>query len=111
MSARGSTVFDVVVIGGGHAGAEAAWAAAHLGMNVAMVTLNPAKIGQMSCNPAIGGSAKGQIVREVDALGGLMGLAATAAGIQYRMLNLSSGPAAHAPRTHCDKYRDAPAVR
>src|SRR5690606_41286062 len=111
MSARGSTVFDVVVIGGGHAGAEAAWAAAHLGMNVAMVTLNPAKIGQMSCNPAIGGSAKGQIVREVDALGGLMGTASDRAGIQFRMLNLSKGPAVHGPRAQCDKYRYAAEVQ
>src|SRR5687768_15509873 len=96
--------FDVIVIGGGHAGAEAAWAAAHMGARVALVTLNPAHIGQMSCNPAIGGSAKGQIVREVDALGGLMGLAADVTGIQFRMLNASKGPAVHGPRAQCDKY-------
>ena len=103
--------FDVIVIGGGHAGAEAAWAAANTGCAVALVTLDPAKIGQMSCNPAIGGSAKGQIVREVDALGGLMGLAADATGIQFRMLNLSKGPAVHGPRAQCDKYRYAAFVR
>jgi tRNA uridine 5-carboxymethylaminomethyl modification enzyme len=110
MPGNGSS-FDVIVIGGGHAGAEAAWAAAHLGANVALVTLDPARIGQMSCNPAIGGSAKGQIVREVDALGGLMGLAADAAGIQFRMLNLSKGAAVHGPRAQCDKYRYAAAVQ
>src|SRR5688500_3444173 len=94
----GRTQLEVIVIGGGHAGAEAAWAAARMGAAVALVTLDPARIGQMSCNPAIGGSAKGQIVREVDALGGLMGLAADAAGIQFRILNASKGPAVHGPR-------------
>ena len=103
--------FDVIVIGGGHAGAEAAWAATSLGANVAMVTLDPATIGQMSCNPAIGGSAKGQMVRELDALGGLMGLAADASGIQFRTLNLSKGPAVHGPRAQCDKYRYARAIQ
>ena len=103
--------FDVIVIGGGHAGAEAAWAAASIGATVALVTLDPAKIGQMSCNPAIGGTAKGQMVRELDALGGLMGLAADAGGIQFRTLNLSKGPAVHGPRAQCDKYRYAAAVR
>lgn len=103
--------FDVIVIGGGHAGAEAAWAAAHLGASVAMVTLKASKIGQMSCNPAIGGSAKGQIVREVDALGGLMGVAADRAGIQFRMLNASKGAAVHGPRAQCDKYRYAGEVQ
>ncbi len=103
--------FDIIVIGGGHAGAEAAWAAAGMGASVGLVTLDPAKIGQMSCNPAIGGSAKGQIVREVDALGGLMGLAADASGIQFRMLNLSKGPAVHGPRGQCDKYRYAAVVQ
>lgn len=112
--ADSSSKFDVIVIGGGHAGAEAAWAASvvgGLGCQVVLVTLDPTKIGQMSCNPAIGGSAKGQIVREVDALGGLMGLAADAAGIQFRLLNRSKGPAVHGPRAQCDKYRYAAAVR
>ncbi len=103
--------YDVLIIGGGHAGAEAAWAAAKLVDRVALVTLDPAKIGQMSCNPAIGGQAKGQIVREVDAMGGLMGLAADASGIQFRVLNLSKGPAVHGPRAQCDKYVYARTVR
>ena len=102
---------DVIVIGGGHAGAEAAWAARSVGCRVALVTLDPAKIGQMSCNPAVGGSAKGQIVREIDAMGGLMGRAADAAGIQFRVLNQSKGPAVRGPRAQCDKYRYAAAVR
>ena len=85
--------FDIIVIGGGHAGAEAAWAASRLGASVALVTLDPARVGQMSCNPAIGGQAKGQMVREVDALGGLMGIATDNTGIQFRMLNRSKGPA------------------
>ena len=110
MTVANSLDFDVIVIGGGHAGAEAAWAAANLGASVAMVTLDPQRIGQMSCNPAIGGSAKGQMVRELDALGGLMGLAADASGIQFRTLNLSKGPAVHGPRAQCDKYRYAAAV-
>ena len=84
---------DMVVIGGGHAGAEAAWAGARLGMTTALVTLDPARIAQMSCNPAIGGLAKGQMVREIDALGGLMGIATDNTGIQFRMLNRSKGPA------------------
>ncbi len=97
--------FDVVVIGGGHAGAEAAWAAAGAGASVALVTLDPARIGAMSCNPAIGGLAKGQMVREIDALGGLMALAADATGIQFRILNASRGPAVRGPRCQSDKYR------
>lgn len=103
--------FDIVVIGGGHAGAEAAWAASRLGASVAMVTLDPARIGQMSCNPAIGGLAKGQMVREVDALGGLMGLAIDNTGIQFRMLNRSKGPAVWGPRAQADKYRYATEVQ
>ncbi|MBV8781980.1 MAG: FAD-dependent oxidoreductase, partial [Phycisphaerae bacterium] len=103
--------FDILVIGGGHAGAEAAWAASRLGASVAMVTLDPTRIGQMSCNPAIGGLAKGQMVREIDALGGLMGLASDATGIQFRMLNRSKGPAVWGPRAQADKYKYAAEVQ
>ena len=103
--------YDVIVIGGGHAGAEAAWAAANLGAAVAMVTMDPAKIGAMSCNPAMGGLAKGQMIREIDALDGLMGLAADRTGIQFRMLNASKGPAVQGPRSQNDKYRYAQAVQ
>src|SRR5436853_2224507 len=99
--------FDIVVIGGGHAGAEAAWAASRLGANTALVSLDPGRIGQMSCNPAIGGLAKGQMVREVDALGGLMGIATDNTGIQFRMLNRSKGPAVWGPRAQADKYKYA----
>src|SRR5438105_12696626 len=99
--------YDIIVIGGGQAGAEAAWAAAHLGAAVALITLDPARIGAMSCNPAIGGLAKGQMVREIDALGGLMGIATDNTGIQFRMLNRSKGPAVWGPRAQCDKYRYA----
>jgi len=103
--------FDVVVIGGGHAGCEAAWAGASLGARVALVTLDPAKVGVMSCNPAIGGLAKGQIVREIDAMGGLMPLAADATGIQFRVLNQSRGPAVRGPRAQCDRHAYAEAVQ
>lgn len=101
------TAYDILVIGGGHAGAEAAWAASRLGASVALITLDPARIGQMSCNPAIGGLAKGQMVREIDALGGLMGIATDNTGIQFRMLNRSKGPAVWGPRAQADKYKYA----
>lgn len=103
--------YDIIVIGGGHAGAEAAWAASRLGASVALVTLDPSRIGQMSCNPAIGGLAKGQMVREIDALGGLMGRAIDNTGIQFRMLNRSKGPAVWGPRAQADKYKYAVEVQ
>ena len=110
------------MIGGGHAGVEAAWAAANLlpaerdaggraAPTVALVTLDASKIGVMSCNPAIGGLAKGQLVREIDAMGGLMGLAADATGIQFKVLNTSKGPAVHGPRCQSDKHAYAEAVQ
>ncbi|TWU45424.1 tRNA uridine 5-carboxymethylaminomethyl modification enzyme MnmG [Novipirellula aureliae] len=95
--------YDVIVIGAGHAGTEAAAAAARLGAKTALLTTNLDTVGQMSCNPAIGGVAKGQIVREVDALGGLMGKAIDATGIQFRLLNKRKGPAMHSPRAQADK--------
>ncbi|MFG0330245.1 MAG: tRNA uridine-5-carboxymethylaminomethyl(34) synthesis enzyme MnmG [Phycisphaerales bacterium] len=103
--------FDVIVVGGGHAGAEAAWAAAALVERVALVTMKADKIGAMSCNPAIGGLAKGQMVREIDALGGIMGRAIDATGIQFRMLNTSRGAAVHGPRAQADKYAYAREVQ
>jgi tRNA uridine 5-carboxymethylaminomethyl modification enzyme len=97
--------FDCIVIGGGHAGAEAAFAASKMGAKSCLITISRDTIAKMSCNPAIGGLAKGQIAREVDALGGLMGLATDATGIQFRMLNRSKGPAVWAPRAQTDKYK------
>jgi len=97
--------FDIIVIGSGHAGIEAAHAAARLGAATCLLTMDIETIGKMSCNPAIGGLAKGQIAREVDALGGLMGLATDACGIQFRMLNRSKGPAVQSPRAQADKYQ------
>src|ERR1700687_2270621 len=95
--------FEVLVIGGGHAGVEAAHAAARMGRSTGLLTADRAAIGRMSCNPAIGGLAKGQLVREIDALGGLMGTLADRAGIQFKMLNRSRGPAVWGPRAQCDK--------
>jgi tRNA uridine 5-carboxymethylaminomethyl modification enzyme len=95
--------YDVAVVGAGHAGCEAAMAAARMGLRTALFTLNVDLIAQMSCNPAVGGIAKGHLVREIDALGGLMGEVTDAVGIQFRLLNTSRGPAVWSPRAQCDK--------
>src|SRR5512139_1026561 len=103
--------FDVLIIGAGHAGVEAAWAAARMGCRVGVCTLSKETVAAMPCNPAIGGTAKGHLVREIDALGGLMGLAIDATGIQFKLLNRSRGPAVWSPRAQADKKRYGAWVR
>src|SRR5688500_831281 len=105
------SAFDVVVIGGGHAGVEAAYAAARLGCSVGLCTMSRETVAHMPCNPAVGGTAKGHLVREIDALGGLMGRAIDATGIQFKLLNRSRGPAVWSPRAQADKRAYAAWVR
>ena len=95
--------YDIIIVGGGHAGCEATLAAALLGSKVLLITLSIKTIGQMSCNPAMGGVAKGQIIREIDALGGVSGIITDKSTIQFRMLNTSKGPAMWSPRAQCDR--------
>ena len=102
-----NTKYDVIVVGAGHAGCEAAHAAATMGCSVLLITMNMETIAKMSCNPAMGGIAKGQIVREIDALGGYSGIVSDLSTIQFRMLNLSKGPAMWSPRVQSDRMRFA----
>src|SRR5450756_2175495 len=97
--------YDIIVVGGGHAGCEAAHAAAVMGANTLLITMDMTKLAQMSCNPAMGGIAKGQIVREIDSLGGMSGIITDRSMIQFRMLNRSKGPAMWSPRAQCDRQR------
>lgn len=97
--------YDIIVVGGGHAGCEAAHAAASMGAKTLLITMDMTKLAQMSCNPAMGGIAKGQIVREIDALGGMSGIVTDRSTIQFRMLNRSKGPAMWSPRAQCDRQR------
>src|SRR4030043_894523 len=103
--------YDIIVVGGGHAGCEAAHAAAKMGAETMLITMDMTKLAQMSCNPAMGGIAKGQIIREIDALGGLSGLITDRSMIQFRMLNKSKGPAMWSPRAQCDRQKFTPEWR